>query len=102
MKEHVDKKAKDIEHRLKRLKGAEVEQPKAMMKGDKAMGERAFAEIVGGMLFGVITGWLLDDAFNSRPLFLIIMIILGLAGSIYSIYKAFEKQAGETAPDNND
>lgn len=83
--EDFDKKAAEIEQGLEQLKKAERE-PKP--QSDKVTGERAFAEIVGGLLFGVFSGYWIDDYFNTQPIFLLVMIILGLAGSIYNIYKA--------------
>ncbi len=79
-----DKKAQEIEQGLKALKKEEKTKPQS----DKVVGERAFAEIVGGLLFGVFSGYWIDDYFNTAPIFLLVMIILGLAGSIYNIYKA--------------
>lgn len=83
MKE-FDQKAKEIEQGLKNLKKEDEIKP----QNDKVMGERAFAEIIGGLLFGVFSGYWIDDYFNTSPIFLLVMIILGLAGSIYNIYKA--------------
>ncbi len=79
-----DKKASEIEQGLSKLKKEDQIKPQS----DKIMGERAFAEIVGGMLFGVFSGYWIDDYFDTSPIFLLVMIILGLAGSIYNIYKA--------------
>lgn len=54
--------------------------------------EKVLAEMIGGLLFGFIFGFLIDDYFDTKPIFLLILIILGLAGSIYNIYKEAEKE----------
>ena len=81
----LNRKAKEIEEGLARL---QVKKTLSEGTKDKIAGERAFAEMVGGILFGLFFGFIFDDYFNTRPLFLIIFIFLGLAGSIYNIYKA--------------
>jgi len=82
--EDFDSKAKQIEAGLNKLKKTDV--PKE--KSDKIMGERVFAEIIAGLIFGAFSGYWIDDYFNTAPIFLLVMIILGLAGSVYNIYKA--------------
>lgn len=86
---HLDDKVRKIEQGIDALKNNESKISESAK--DKLQGEKAFAEIVGGLIFGVVFGLMLDKYFNTKPLFLIIFVILGLAGSIYSIYKAAVK-----------
>lgn len=60
-------------------------------KSDGLNGERVLAELIAGLLFGVFVGYQIDKYFNTKPLFLIILTILGLAGSFYNIYKQVSK-----------
>jgi F0F1-type ATP synthase assembly protein I len=84
----LKQKAKQIEQGLERFK---TKDEPSDFKKDRKSGEAAFAEIVGGLIFGFVFGYFIDDYFNTAPWFLILFIILGLAGSVYNIYKATEK-----------
>lgn len=80
----------ELDERLKKLdediSNRGVETQKTSRK-DAITGERVIAELIAGILFGLFVGFFLDDYFDTRPLFLLIFIILGLAGSFYNIYK---------------
>lgn len=54
--------------------------------------EKVLGEIIGGLIFGFLFGFLIDNYFDTKPIFLLILVILGLAGSIYNIYKEAEKE----------
>ena len=62
----------------------------------KLSAERIIFEIFGGILFGFFFGMLLDNYLNTKPLFILIFIILGLAGSIYNIYKVAKSESENT------
>ncbi|MCP5374510.1 MAG: AtpZ/AtpI family protein [Rickettsiaceae bacterium] len=47
------------------------------------------SELVAGAIVGVIMGILLDKLFNSKPLFLIICIILASIATFRSIWKKY-------------
>lgn len=44
-------------------------------------------ELVAGVLAGLILGVLLDKMFTTKPLFLIICLVLGIIASLRTIYK---------------
>ena len=43
--------------------------------------------LVTPMLIGVIVGLYLDSQFKSKPLFILIFLFLGIAGTFYNLYK---------------
>lgn len=45
------------------------------------------SELIGGVTIGGLLGYYLDDYFHTKPLFLLILLILGLISSLYTIYK---------------
>jgi len=49
------------------------------------------AELVAGVLVGVIIGLMMDNLFASKPLFLIICIILAVVAAFRSIWKKYIK-----------
>ena len=49
------------------------------------------AELVAGVIVGVIVGLMFDKLFASKPLFLIICIIISVAAAFRSIWKKYIK-----------
>ena len=81
--DNLESKISSIDEKINKFKNPELQAPKK-----KTMGaEKLLAELVAGILFGVFVGGWLDDYFDTKPVFLLTLIILGLAGSFYSIYK---------------
>lgn len=89
--DNLDQKLKDIGERIDKIKASQAEKPG---NSSKINGEKVFAELIAGILFGLFVGYYLDDYFETKPLFMLILIILGVAGSFYNIYK-------EAVKDNN-
>lgn len=89
MSDNIEKKSEELQERIKKLKSETIEKHHKPKK--ESNGEKVLAEMIAGLLFGFITGWFIDGYFDTKPLFLLIMIFLGLAGSIYNIYKDTEK-----------
>lgn len=83
----------DLKEKLEKVDQgiASLTKDKSPKKKDGLSGERVLGELIAGILFGVFVGLFLDNHFNTKPLFLISLIILGLAGSFYNIYKSVSK-----------
>jgi ATP synthase protein I len=78
-------KLSSLKQKIDKLENAEK---KSDLAKDKNIGERVFAEIIAGLIFGVVFGQMTDNYFDTSPIFLLVFIILGLAASIYNVYKA--------------
>jgi ATP synthase protein I len=50
-------------------------------------GMRAASELVAGILVGTGIGFLLDRTFGTKPLFLIVLMMLGMAAGFVNIYR---------------
>jgi ATP synthase protein I len=86
-----DKEIHNLSSKISKLKSEhpDLAPPAAKIKkSDNVKGEHVLAELVAGLLFGLFLGYAIDSYFDTKPLFMIILIILGLAGSFYNIYKA--------------
>ncbi len=61
-------------------------------KKDKSSDAGAFvvAELIAGIGVGGFLGYYLDQYFNSKMLFLLIFVILGLISAFYNIYKKYK------------
>lgn len=81
---------KDLDGKIESLKGSNTK--KLITKQSGLGGEKVFAELIAGILFGLFVGFWLDDYFDTKPLFILLLIILGLAASFYNIYKEAVKE----------
>jgi len=48
---------------------------------------RLAIEMVAAMVFGLGAGWLLDDAFGTKPVLLLVMAFLGIATGIWNVLR---------------
>ncbi len=62
---------------------------------------RLVAELVAGILVGVLFGWYLDRLFGTKPWLMIILIMLGAAAGITNVMRA-AKQLSPKDVDNKD
>ena len=105
-------KSDDLDKLGERLSKARNQQVDALSKGKprgKAMGMayRMSYELVIAVLVGAYIGWLLDNWFATKPLFLIVMFFLGMAAGIINVVRTSEQMAkddkkeAQTNKDNN-
>lgn len=74
---------RDLEARIDRLRKAQEPAPPKTESHDLAQqGWRMVTELVAGLLVGLGIGWGLDALFGTRPLFLVLFVLLGLAAGI--------------------
>jgi ATP synthase protein I len=53
-----------------------------------ARGIRLSSELVGGVVFGALVGWLLDKWLGSSPWGMIVFVLLGFAGGVLSVVRS--------------
>lgn len=72
--------------------------------GELGAGLRAATEFVAGILVGLAIGYLLDRQLGSKPLFMIIFLILGMGAGFRNLYRLGQKRTSGTAnpPRQND
>jgi ATP synthase protein I len=88
---NIKNEIKSLEAKIEALK-----EPKEAKRDFNATnGERVIAELLAGIIVGTLLGIWLDDVFSTKPILTIIFIFLGLAGSIYNLYKASLKISDE-------
>lgn len=90
MDNNIKSRIKEIENKLESLEQKHSDE--IVTKKSKLGAEKVLAELVAGIAFGLFLGFYLDDYFNTKPLFILSLIILGLAGSFYNIYKEAVKE----------
>ncbi|MEZ5843828.1 MAG: AtpZ/AtpI family protein [Hyphomicrobiaceae bacterium] len=55
-------------------------------------------DLVAGVTIGFGIGWALDRAFNSRPAFMIVFIILGFAAGMLNLIRTARRMQAEAEP----
>ena len=81
-----DKKIKSLNQRIQKAKdGSNLVQNKPPSPIGKAM--KVVVEIVAAMAVGLVIGILLDNYFDTRPIFIIIFFLLGSAAGILNVFR---------------
>tara|TARA_B100000287_G_scaffold34920_1_gene32209 strand:- start:345 stop:623 length:279 start_codon:yes stop_codon:yes gene_type:complete len=81
-----DKKIKSLNQRIQKAKDAsDLGQNKPPSPVGKAM--KVVVEIVAAMAVGLVIGILLDNYFDTRPIFIIIFFLLGSAAGILNVFR---------------
>ena len=78
----------NLSQRLSNVRARETKSvPEKKVFSSANLGWRMILELVIGMLFGFLLGLGLDHVFGTRPIFLIIMALLGFAGGIRAMMR---------------
>jgi ATP synthase protein I len=82
-----DARLESLDRRLDRLRQEEAEKAK---KGQpdrvRQFGQRMAGELIGAPAGGLLFGWGLDTMFNTKPLFMIILMFVGFGVGIRNVY----------------
>ena len=78
--------ANSLENRIKKAKeGQSIKEAKAPRRFGKIM--KVVVEIVAAMAVGLGIGLLIDNYFNTRPIFTLIFFLLGSAAGILNVFR---------------
>lgn len=84
----------DFERRLASARAQQGLNPAAAPRGDDAgtgqgigLALRLAAELVAGLVAGLAIGWGLDRWLHTRPIFIIVFVILGFAAGIVNVMR---------------
>ena len=81
-----DKKIKSLNQRIQKAKDiSNLGQKKPPSPVGKAM--KVVVEIVAAMAVGLVIGMLMDNYFDTRPIFIIIFFLLGSAAGILNVFR---------------
>lgn len=84
-----DARLDSLEERLQRAQLKEAERTGQAPKADanEQLGNRVLSYLLGGLLGGALIGWVLDKAFGTGHLLLVVGLVLGTVGGFWSIIK---------------
>lgn len=88
-KSQQDARLDSLEERLERAQAKEAERTGQAPTADanEQMGQKVLSYLIGGLLGGALIGWVLDKAFDTGHLLLIVGLVLGTVGGFWSIIK---------------
>ena len=78
-----------LDAKIKKAQGEE--EPETPPSSGAQDGMRISIELVAGVLVGAMLGYGLDTWFSTKPLFLLICVLFGFAGSMLNIYRYLQK-----------
>ena len=82
----------NLNKRLKKFEKKNFKKKNKIKKNnDLGLFLKAGVELISPIIVGVFIGLFLDNYFNTKPLFLIIFLILGFGGGISNIYKTVKR-----------
>ena len=90
----MKKKLKDFNKRLENLKNSNSKiknQKKNKNFKDFGVYLKSGVELVSAIIVALVIGVFLDNYFQSKPIFLIIFLILGFAAGIMNVYRSVKK-----------
>lgn len=77
----------NLEEKIKKARPSELSEEQKRNAENMSTGMRAGAELVGAIAGGAFIGWLLDGWLETKPLFLIIMLLLGIVTGFVNVYR---------------
>lgn len=63
---------------------------------------RLVAELIAGLLIGVLFGWYLDQLFDTKPWLMIVFLIMGSAAGIMNVMRAAKQMAPKSTNNQDD
>lgn len=103
-REALLKRASEIGQKLEEARQRQpADDPSARGRGE-ALGRamRVSTELTAGIIVGGAIGWFLDDWLGTRPLFLILMFLLGSAAGILNVVRMASREKTPPAPSVKD
>ena len=84
-----DSRLTSLEERLRRAQDEEAVRTGRGKKPDAnyQAGNVVLSYLIGGPVGGALVGWVLDRLFDTSPLFLILLLLLGMAAGFWNIIK---------------
>ena len=87
----MKKKLKDFGKKLETLKLSNKKIKKKNSFKDLGIFLKSGVELVSAIIIALVIGIFLDNYFQSKPIFLIIFLILGFAAGIMNVYRSVKK-----------
>ena len=90
-----DARFSSLDARLKHAQAEEAERTGSNRKPadqNEQLGSRVLSYLIGGLGGGAVIGWVLDQWFDTLPLFLLLLMFLGTAAGFRNIIRISSKR----------
>jgi len=97
--ESIRQRLDTLDGKLSEAKGLRAPPAEAEGRG-RAMGQalKLSVELVAGVAVGGFIGWALDQLFGTKPIFLLVFVVLGAASGIMNVIRTAKTMQGEPMP----
>ncbi|MEZ5824719.1 MAG: AtpZ/AtpI family protein [Geminicoccaceae bacterium] len=91
----------DFDARLERLRASQPGSKEEDAQSGRKNASSAHAglhigvELVAGVMFGVVVGYFLDGWLGTRPIFLVVLLVLGMAAGTLNAYRYIQRSERE-------
>jgi len=97
------KRLDDLETRLRAARSGPEQTPRpASMQREIGFAYRVLIEMAVGIGFGAFAGWWLDQWLGTRPILMVVMILLGFAAGMLNAYRASQAYSAAARSDRPD
>jgi ATP synthase protein I len=77
----------DLDSRLRAARKGPEEKRPATGQREMSFAYRVLVEMIAGLGFGAFVGWWLDEWWGTRPIAMVVMILLGFAAGALNAYR---------------
>lgn len=97
--ETIRRRLNSLEGKLAEAKGQRPQPADAKGRG-QAIGQalKLGIEMVAGVAVGGLIGWTLDQLFGTKPVFMLVFLVLGAASGIMNVIRTAKMMQGEPMP----
>jgi ATP synthase protein I len=97
--EGIKRRLDTLDVKLTEARGLGAPPVEAQARG-RAMGQalKLSVELVGGVVVGGLIGWALDQLFGTKPILLLVFVVLGAASGIVNVMRTAKAMQEEPMP----
>ena len=94
------KRLDDLDSRLHAARKGPEPAQRTSMQREMSFAYRVMIEMIAGLGFGAFVGWWLDSWLGTRPIAMVVMILLGFAAGVLNAYRASQAYTAGTRDKN--
>ena len=96
------KRLDDLDSRLREARKGPEQPARGSTRREMSFAYRVLVEMIAGLGFGAFVGWWLDSWLGTRPILLVVMILLGFAAGALNAYRASQAYTAGTQDEQRD
>jgi ATP synthase protein I len=84
----------DLQKRIEKIKSSDKKKDFTKESSNYSLAMTVATELVAGIIIGMVIGVFFDKVFDSKPLFIILCLLLGIVASLRTIWKKMSSKDG--------